>query len=80
MKTDAAYMPIRHAAAAIGVTPRTLTRWEAQGIIPPATRRRGCRVYSADDIVRIKAAVFDKPPPDLRKDLGELAILGQSPE
>lgn len=55
---QAGWSTIRQAAAAVGVHPATLRSWERDGIIPPATRRRGLRVYSPADVARIKAAVF----------------------
>ena len=52
---------IKQAAAALGVHPGTLRAWERSGVIPPATRRRGVRVYSADDVAAIERAVLAAP-------------------
>ena len=52
----------RDAAARVGVHPQTLRRWEREGVVPPATRRRGQRVYTAEDVDRIKAAVMRPGP------------------
>lgn len=53
-----AWYTIKHAAGEVGVHPATLRGWERAGLIPQATRRRGLRVYTADDVERIRAAVF----------------------
>ena len=52
----------RDAAARVGVHPQTLRRWEREGIVPIATRRRGQRVYTPADVERIRAAVFRPGP------------------
>ncbi len=52
----------RDAAARVGVHPQTLRRWEREGVVPPATRRRGQRVYTTADVERIKAAVIGPVP------------------
>jgi excisionase family DNA binding protein len=56
-----AVLTIKEAAATLGIHPTTLRRWERAGIIPPAMRRRGFRVYTADDMAAIKRAVFAAP-------------------
>lgn len=61
--TMPALLSTREAAARVGVHAQTLRRWEREGIVPAATRRRGQRVYSADDLDRIKAAVM-RPVPE----------------
>jgi len=53
----------REVVAWVGVHPQTLRRWEREGVVPVATRRRGQRVYTADDLERIKAAVM-RPAPE----------------
>ena len=63
------YQSIRHAAAAVGVHPATLARWEREGAIPPAIRRRGRRVYTVADVERIKAAVLEVPADHGREEL-----------
>lgn len=57
------WFTIRKAAGDIGVHPATLRSWERAGLIPPATRRRGLRVYTAEDVGRIKAKMFRAPVP-----------------
>ncbi len=52
---------IKQAAAALGVHPGTLRAWERSGVIPTATRRRGLRVYTADDVAAIERAVLEAP-------------------
>lgn len=52
---------IKQVAAEVGVHPGTLRNWERAGIIPPALRRRGLRVYTPADVARIKRAVFTVP-------------------
>ena len=52
---------IKQAAAALGVHPGTLRAWERSGVIAPATRRRGMRVYTADDVAAIERAVLEAP-------------------
>jgi len=44
------------------VHPSTVRRWELAGVIPAATRRRGRRVYTANDVERIRQAVYVTPP------------------
>lgn len=56
-RTD--WFTISQAAGAVGVHPGTLRSWERAGVIPPATRRRGLRVYTPEDVEAIKRAVFD---------------------
>ena len=48
-------------AARLGVHPETIRRWERTGVIPPALRRRGIRVYRPEDIKRIEASIFSSP-------------------
>lgn len=48
-------------AVMFDVHPATIRRWEREGVIPPAKRRRGLRVYSADDVERIREAVYAQP-------------------
>jgi len=50
----------RQAARRLGVHPQTLRRWEREGVIPPAQRRRGQRVYTPGDMERIEAAVTSR--------------------
>ena len=52
----------RQAASRLGVHPQTLRRWEREGVIPAATRRRGQRVYTAGDLAVIEAAVLRPAP------------------
>ena len=46
------------AAAQLGIHPQTLRRWEREGVIPPAVRRRGRRLYTLADVNRIRATVM----------------------
>ncbi len=54
-------MTIGELAQRIGVHIETVRRWERSGIIPPATRRRGRRVYGQEDVAHIEATVFEAP-------------------
>ncbi len=56
-------LPIREVAVKLGVHPQTLRRWEREGAIPRATRRRGQRIYTWGDVERIVAAVIQAPAP-----------------
>ena len=47
------------AANRLGIHPQTLRHWERIGVIPPAMRRRGLRVYTPADVERIKGIVFE---------------------
>ncbi len=48
-------MTITEVADSVGVTPKTLTRWEKNGKIrKPKRDWRGWRVYSTDDLSEIK--------------------------
>ena len=51
-------MTVKDVAAHFGVHPETLRRWERSGIIAPATRRRGRRIYHQADITRIEQTVL----------------------
>ena len=52
---------IAEAARLLGVHPQTLRLWERKGVIEPATRQRGLRVYTAKDLQRIREAVTTLP-------------------
>jgi DNA-binding transcriptional MerR regulator len=54
------------AARLLDVHPQTLRLWERKGVIEPATRQRGKRIYTVQDIDRIRAAVIQHPatPPE----------------
>ena len=54
------------AARRLGVHPQTLRLWERKGVIGPATRQRGLRVYTVEDVQRIRDAVLKVParPPE----------------
>ena len=56
------FLSTRQAARRLGVHPQTLRRWEREGIIPAAARRRGQRVYTAGDLAVIEAAVLRPAP------------------
>jgi MerR family copper efflux transcriptional regulator len=56
MSTGGSGVSIGEAAALYGLTTSTLRWWEAQGVIPPASRHRGRRVYSDADLRRIGLA------------------------
>ena len=49
------------AARRLGVHPQTLRAWEREGVIRPAERRRGQRVFTEEDVVRIRRAVLATP-------------------
>ena len=66
------YMTISAVAARIGVHPQTLRRWECEGLIPPATRRFGRRVYTDADVEQIEQSIFK------RFDRGERSMHGGS--
>jgi DNA-binding transcriptional MerR regulator len=52
---------IGEVAQRIGIHIETVRRWERPGILPPATRRRGSRVYGQEDVAHIEATVFEAP-------------------
>ena len=52
------FLSTRQAAQCLGVHPQTLRRWEREGIVPTATRRRGQRIYTEGDLELIKARVM----------------------
>jgi DNA-binding transcriptional MerR regulator len=54
------FLTVKDVAARIGVHPETIRRWERRGVIHPATRRHGIRVYREEDVARIEKAVFDE--------------------
>jgi MerR family transcriptional regulator/heat shock protein HspR len=53
-------------AERLGVHPETIRRWEKDGIIPPATRRRGIRIYRKEDVQRIEGIIFQTPEEEMR--------------
>jgi MerR family transcriptional regulator/heat shock protein HspR len=57
MGTDR-YMTTAQAAKRLGIHPQTLRRWERDGVISPAMRRRGLRIFTSEDLERIEATVF----------------------
>lgn len=59
---EAQLMTIRQVADRFGVHPETVRRWERTGVIAPAVRRRGQRVYDESAMVRIAASVLRQPP------------------
>ena len=61
MERPTRYLTTREVADRLAVHLQTLRRWERDGVVPPATRRRGRRVYSADDVARIMASVLETP-------------------
>ncbi len=54
-------LTIGQLAEQIGCHVESIRRWERQGLIPPAVRFRGRRLYSPADVDRIRAAVFVVP-------------------
>ena len=44
MRTES-FMGVGEVAAHLGIHPETLRRWERSGLIEPAIRRRGRRIY-----------------------------------
>ncbi len=52
------FFSTRQVAQLLGVHPQTLRRWEREGVIPTASRRRGQRVYTMSDVNLIKARVM----------------------
>lgn len=54
-------MTIRQVAERFGVHPETVRRWERTGVIAPALRRRGQRVYDESAMVGIAASVLRDP-------------------
>lgn len=54
-------LPIGDAAAELGVTPRTLQRWEEAGLIRPERTLGGHRRYPVEEIERVKAASKSRP-------------------
>ncbi len=59
-------MTVRQVADRFGVHPETVRRWERTGVIEPALRRRGQRVYDELAVGRIAACVLECPPTALR--------------
>jgi excisionase family DNA binding protein len=60
MPEQRTFLTVKDVAARIGVHPETIRRWERRGVIAPATRRRGMRVYREEDVAKIEEAVFQK--------------------
>lgn len=58
------------AARRLGVHPQTLRAWEKKGVIEPATRQRGQRVYTEMDLQRIRSAVIEVPPRTTNEGVG----------
>ena len=54
-------LTIGQLADRIGCHVTSIRRWERQGLIPPAVRFRGRRLYSATDVEHIRATVFSVP-------------------
>lgn len=52
------FLSTRQVAQMLGVHPQTLRRWEREGVVPAASRRRGQRIYTASDVESIKAKVM----------------------
>jgi transcriptional regulator with XRE-family HTH domain len=46
---------IGRAAEAVGVSPSALRRWEREGLVRPRRSESGYRIYSADDVARLRA-------------------------
>ena len=46
---------IGEAAAAVGVSESTLKRWEVQGQVKPMRVGNGYRIYSAQDVERLRS-------------------------
>lgn len=53
-------MTVKDVAAHFGIHPETLRRWERSGVIAPAMRRRGRRIYRPTDITRIEQTVLTR--------------------
>jgi DNA-binding transcriptional MerR regulator len=51
-------MTVHQVADRFGVHPETIRRWERTGVIEPAVRRRGQRVYDEAAVARIAASVL----------------------
>ena len=59
MAKRAQYMTATKAARLVGVSPKTLYRWEERGLIPFARRDwKGWRLYTSSDIRRIMKRMF----------------------
>ncbi len=52
------FLSTRQVAQLLGVHPQTLRRWEREGVVPAASRRRGLRIYTTRDVEMIKARVM----------------------
>ncbi len=51
---DDGRMTVTEAASAVGVSPKTIRRWEAFGKVPKAKKDwRGWRVYFKEDVERL---------------------------
>ena len=61
-QVDKLWFNVSHVARRVGVHPTTVRRWEKEGFIPPAKRRCGIRVYSAQDLEIIEQMVFGTNP------------------
>jgi DNA-binding transcriptional MerR regulator len=59
---DKLWISITDLARELGVHPDTVRRWERTGVIPPALRRRGRRVYSKQDVDAIEQVIFSRKP------------------
>jgi MerR family transcriptional regulator/heat shock protein HspR len=66
MEPSPTLLTITALAERLGVHPETIRRWEKSGIIPPATRRRGIRVYRQEDIQKIEGIIFQTPEVEMR--------------
>jgi MerR family transcriptional regulator, heat shock protein HspR len=55
------------AARLLNVHPQTLRLWERKGVIEPAKRQRGLRIYTEADIRRIREAVIEHPAATFEK-------------
>ncbi len=62
-------LTIGDVATRFGVHPETVRRWERAGIIEPAIRRRGRRVYRALDLAKIEQAIFIKSDDECAKEV-----------
>jgi excisionase family DNA binding protein len=60
MTEQRVFLTVKDVAARLGVHPETIRRWERQGVIAPAMRRRGVRVYREEDVAQIERAVFQE--------------------
>ncbi len=68
------FLGIGALAQELGVSPSGVRRWEKIGLIPPAARGAGRRVYRIGDVEAIRKQVEEQRAARRRQDGQELAV------